>query len=168
MALAFNPSFTYSAVEADDGKTYIVAEQLKNTVFKECKLTEKSVIGTYSGSELNMSGLNTRFCFRRSNFSIHRPWHSCRLRHARSRQRHRSHGSRAWCRRFQFRAEIWVGDLCALDDKGVYLEGLAEYKGKDVFTANPIIVKLLAARGALLAHHEYKHSYPHCWRCHNP
>ncbi|HWY07084.1 MAG TPA: isoleucine--tRNA ligase [Candidatus Acidoferrales bacterium] len=55
-----------------------------------------------------------------------------------------------------------------LDDKGVYTEGLPEYKGKDVFTANPIIVKLLADHGALLGHHLYKHSYPHCWRCHNP
>src|SRR5260370_1155560 len=55
-----------------------------------------------------------------------------------------------------------------LDDKGVYTEGLPEYKGKDVFTAHPIIVKLLADRGALLGHHAYKHSYPHCWRCHNP
>jgi isoleucyl-tRNA synthetase len=55
-----------------------------------------------------------------------------------------------------------------LDDKGVYTEGLPEYKGKDVFTANPIIVKLLADHGALLGHHPYKHSYPHCWRCHNP
>src|SRR5438445_270864 len=27
---------------------------------------------------------------------------------------------------------------------------------------------LAADRGALLGHHEYKHSYPHCWRCHNP
>jgi isoleucyl-tRNA synthetase len=55
-----------------------------------------------------------------------------------------------------------------LDDKGVYTEGLPEYKGKDVFTANPIIVKLLGDHGALLGHHPYKHSYPHCWRCHNP
>ena len=55
-----------------------------------------------------------------------------------------------------------------LDDRGVYTEGLPEYKGKDVFTANPIIVKLLGDRGALLGHHNYKHSYPHCWRCHNP
>jgi isoleucyl-tRNA synthetase len=55
-----------------------------------------------------------------------------------------------------------------LDDKGVYTEGLPEYKGKDVFAANPIIVKLLDDRGALLGHHPYKHSYPHCWRCHNP
>jgi isoleucyl-tRNA synthetase len=55
-----------------------------------------------------------------------------------------------------------------LDDKGVYTEGLPEYKGKDVFAANPIIVKLLGDHGALLGHHAYKHSYPHCWRCHNP
>jgi isoleucyl-tRNA synthetase len=55
-----------------------------------------------------------------------------------------------------------------LDDKGVYTEGLPEYKGKDVFLANPVIVKLLADHGALLGHHPYKHSYPHCWRCHNP
>jgi isoleucyl-tRNA synthetase len=55
-----------------------------------------------------------------------------------------------------------------IDDRGVYLEGLPEYKGKDVFAANPILVKLLSERGALLGHHEYKHSYPHCWRCHNP
>jgi len=55
-----------------------------------------------------------------------------------------------------------------LDDRGVYLEGLPEYKGKNVFEANHIIVKLLKDRGALLGHHEYKHTYPHCWRCHNP
>jgi len=55
-----------------------------------------------------------------------------------------------------------------LDDNGVYTEGLPEYKGKDVFSANPIVVKLLADHGALLGHHPYKHSYPHCWRCHNP
>jgi isoleucyl-tRNA synthetase len=55
-----------------------------------------------------------------------------------------------------------------LDDRGVYLEGLPEYKGKTVFEANPIIVKLMRERGALLGHHDYKHTYPHCWRCHNP
>ena len=32
----------------------------------------------------------------------------------------------------------------------------------------PIIVKLLKDRGALLGNHSYTHSYPHCWRCHNP
>ncbi len=42
--------------------------------------------------------------------------------------------------------------------------------GKKVFEANPIIVDLLAEKGALLNKKGDKvnHSYPHCWRCHNP
>jgi valyl-tRNA synthetase len=53
-------------------------------------------------------------------------------------------------------------------DHGRYLEGLPEYKGKTVFEANPIIVALLRDRGALLGEQKLSHSYPHCWRCHNP
>src|SRR5207248_614698 len=55
-----------------------------------------------------------------------------------------------------------------IDDRGVFLEGLPEYKGKSVFEANPQIVELLNKRGALLGRSDYKHSNPHCWRCHNP
>src|SRR2546422_2659433 len=45
---------------------------------------------------------------------------------------------------------------------------LPQYKGKTVFEANPRIVALLRERGALLAEGKLTHSYPHCWRCHNP
>jgi isoleucyl-tRNA synthetase len=55
-----------------------------------------------------------------------------------------------------------------IDDEGRYLEGLREYKGKTVFEANPHIVELLRNRGALLAEGKLTHSYPHCWRCHQP
>jgi isoleucyl-tRNA synthetase len=55
-----------------------------------------------------------------------------------------------------------------IDDEGRYLEGLPEYKGKTVFEANPHIVELLKKRGALLAEGKLTHSYPHCWRCHQP
>ena len=39
-----------------------------------------------------------------------------------------------------------------------------------VFDANPKIVELLAEKGALLNKpgEHGRHSYPHCWRCHNP
>ena len=42
--------------------------------------------------------------------------------------------------------------------------------GKRVFDANPIIVELLAEKGALLNRkgEHIRHSYPHCWRCHQP
>jgi isoleucyl-tRNA synthetase len=54
------------------------------------------------------------------------------------------------------------------DDDGRFTEGLPEYKGKTVFEANPIVVDLLQKRGMLVGERKLSHSYPHCWRCHNP
>ncbi len=42
------------------------------------------------------------------------------------------------------------------------------YDNKKVFAANPIIIEILKERGALMAQANLQHSYPHCWRCHNP
>lgn len=55
-----------------------------------------------------------------------------------------------------------------LDDAGRFTEGLEEYRGRTVFEANQPIVELLRRRKALLAAGTVRHSYPHCWRCHNP
>jgi isoleucyl-tRNA synthetase len=55
-----------------------------------------------------------------------------------------------------------------LDDDGRFTEGLPEYLGKTVFDANPAIIALLRSRGALLGEGKLRHSYPHCWRCHEP
>ena len=45
---------------------------------------------------------------------------------------------------------------------------MPEYKNQQVFKANPLIVDLLKSRGVLLGLEKIEHSYPHCWRCHNP
>ena len=74
------------------------------------------------------------------------------------------HGSDDFLSGQKYGLEIYA----PIDDKGVYLEGLPEYQGRNVFEANPTIVQLLKDRGALLGNHPYTHSYPHCWRCHNP
>jgi isoleucyl-tRNA synthetase len=55
-----------------------------------------------------------------------------------------------------------------VDEAGILREGLPEYEGKKVFEANASIVELLKARGVLLHTEKIEHSYPHCWRCHNP
>jgi isoleucyl-tRNA synthetase len=33
---------------------------------------------------------------------------------------------------------------------------------------NPLVIDPLKDAGALLSHRQTDHSYPHCWRCHNP
>lgn len=54
--------------------------------------------------------------------------------------------------------------LNPVDDSGAYTDEVPEYKGMNIFKANPIIVERLKADGTLLAHKDIEHSYPHCWR----
>jgi isoleucyl-tRNA synthetase len=54
---------------------------------------------------------------------------------------------------------------------GRYDETVGEaLTGKKVFEANPLIIATLVEKGALLndSKDTVEHSYPHCWRCHNP
>jgi isoleucyl-tRNA synthetase len=54
---------------------------------------------------------------------------------------------------------------------GRYDESVGEWlAGKKVFEANPLIIDALAERGVLLnaKTDKVEHTYPHCWRCHNP
>jgi isoleucyl-tRNA synthetase len=57
---------------------------------------------------------------------------------------------------------------CDVDVAGRIHNGLPEYDGLQVFKANAPIIELLKTRGALLHEEKLEHSYPHCWRCHNP
>ncbi|MDB2352568.1 isoleucine--tRNA ligase [Luminiphilus sp.] len=51
---------------------------------------------------------------------------------------------------------------------GIYHPGTPVLEGKHIFRANDEIVAELQARGRLLAHKPYEHSYPHCWRHKTP
>ena len=42
------------------------------------------------------------------------------------------------------------------------------FTDQTVFESNKAITEVLRACGALLSATEFEHSYPHCWRCHNP
>jgi len=165
MALAFNPAFEYAAVETD-GEVEIVAHQLQHSVWDAIgRKRPGTTLKTYSGQYLaKEAGLRFQHPFLdRIEPAVLADYveldQGTGIVHTAP-----GHGVEDFLTGRKYGLEIYA----PLDDRGVYLEGLPEYKGKDVFTANPIIVKLLAQRGALLGNHEYKHSYPHCWRCHNP
>lgn len=51
---------------------------------------------------------------------------------------------------------------------GVYLPNTPVFAGQHIFKANDDIVAALEARGLLLCHRPYEHSYPHCWRHKTP
>ena len=58
--------------------------------------------------------------------------------------------------------------FCPVDERGCYTKDAGVFEGMHVFEANPLMVKKLDELGALIKEQEIVHSYPHCWRCHNP
>ena len=55
-----------------------------------------------------------------------------------------------------------------VDDDGVLTSEAGPFAGLNVWDANPVIIDWLRERGALVAEEQITHSYPHCWRCHEP
>ncbi|MHB8502222.1 MAG: isoleucine--tRNA ligase [Candidatus Acidiferrales bacterium] len=160
-ALAFHPDFDYVVLETEKGLLLLAAERIA-ALQAECGIKEVRVRSKCKGRDfegakfqhpflpLQVPGILADYVTLDQGSGI---VHTAP-----------GHGSDDFLSAQKYGLEIYA----PIDDKGVYQEGLAEYKGKNVFEANPVIVKLLEDRGALLGHHDYTHSYPHCWRCHNP
>ncbi len=60
-----------------------------------------------------------------------------------------------------------------VDDDGRFYPGDTmgtggPFSSLEVNEANPKIIQWLDDRGALILHEDISHSYPHCWRCHEP
>jgi isoleucyl-tRNA synthetase len=160
-ALAFHPDYEYAVVETEKGALLLAADRVA-ALQSECGIKEVRVRSTAKGRDfegvkfqhpflpMQVPGILADYVTLDQGSGI---VHTAP-----------GHGSDDFLSGQKYGLEIYA----PIDDKGVYLEGLPEYKGKNVFEANPIIVKLLQDRGALLGSHSYTHSYPHCWRCHNP
>jgi isoleucyl-tRNA synthetase len=58
--------------------------------------------------------------------------------------------------------------LNPVDAAGRFTAEAGPYAGMHIWKADAKIVDDLRASGALWAAQEIEHSYPHCWRCHNP
>ena len=160
-ALAFHPDFRYVVVQTERGKLLLAADRVR-ALQADCEIKQIEVLGTYAGRDFE--GMKFQHPF----LAIQVPGiladyvtldQGSGIVHTAP-----GHGADDFVSGQRYGLEVYA----PIDDRGVYLEGLPEYKGKDVFSANPIIVKLLGERRALLANHPYKHTYPHCWRCHNP
>ncbi len=161
LAVAFHPDFDYVALE-QDGQVYIVAQALAATVREACNLESAVPIATFKGSRMERVTFRHPFLDReilgvladyvtadQGTGAVHTA---------------PAHGADD----FHTGARYGLDQTCHVDAAGRIRDGLPEYDGKTVFDANPAIIDLVAARGALLGRSDIFHSYPHCWRCHNP
>jgi len=164
MAVAFHPEEKYVALEADKD-IYIVAERLSKATAEKCGFPDAKPIAHFPGKAME----NTYF------YHPFLPWERRKILgvvadyvtmdtgtgvvHTAP-----AHGAED----FQTGQKYKLDPTCDVDASGVIHNGLPEYEGKRVFDANKPIIELLQDRGVLLHTETLEHSYPHCWRCHNP
>jgi isoleucyl-tRNA synthetase len=161
MAVTFSPDAEYVALDTGEW-IYLVAKALAQQTIEKCNLAGAKEITLFPGTELEHSTFAHPFLDRQilgvlgdyvtmdtGTGAVHTA---------------PAHGAD------DFNTGVKYGlDLHSnVDAGGILRNGLPEYEGQQVFKANPLIVELLKDRGVLLGYEKIEHSYPHCWRCHNP
>ncbi len=162
MAVAFNPKFEYSIVEGD-GQAYLMESRRLEPTLNETGLSASKLLARVPGEKLEALVLQHPFLDRKvrgvlADYVTAEDGTGCV--HTAP-----GHGREDYETGMRYGLEIY----CPVGDAGEFTEGLPEFKGKTVFEANEPIIELLKQRGALAGNPGWlAHSYPHCWRCHNP
>jgi isoleucyl-tRNA synthetase len=167
LAIAFNPKYEYVAVDTPDG-VMIVAEGLLPQV-AEALAWDAVVIARFPGSKLEGAVFRHPF-IERDSVGILADYVTL---DAGTGAVHTApgHGQEDFVSGQRYGLPVY----CPVDHKGRFFaaEGApgtlpSELIGLTVWQANPVVIKLLRESGALLGEHKLEHSYPHCWRCHQP
>ena len=161
MAVAFHPDEEYVALESG-GEAYIVASKLAKDAAEKCGLANPRELAHFPGRKLERLNFQHPFLDRKvlgvladyvtmdtGTGVVHTA---------------PSHGAED----FATGVKYGLDATSNVDEKGILRNGLPEYDGKRVWDANQPIIDLVKRRGALLHTEKTEHSYPHCWRCHNP
>jgi isoleucyl-tRNA synthetase len=178
-AVAFNPDLEYVALRTSTG-IYIVAEELLSSVIVHCNLlsdtnpaepaTTTDIIARFPGARLEGTTFQHPFLDRSilgvtadyvtadqgtgavhtspahgvDDFDTGKRYHLPEIQYVDNAGRQRHTG------------RFGGGDIAQ------------PYEDLTVFKSNAPIIELLKEKTALLSATTYEHSYPHCWRCHNP
>jgi len=161
MAVAFHPNEDYVALQANND-VYIVAAKLAEDFTRKAGLRESREIARFPGEKLERANFAHPF-LDRNILGVLAPYVTMDtgtgVVHTAP-----SHGADDFVTGTKYKLDLTTN----VDSGGIIRNGLPEYDGLQVFKANAPIIELLKSRGALMHQEKLEHSYPHCWRCHNP
>ena len=163
-AVALNAELSYALVqvEGEHPERLIVAADLVTDVMDRAGITKYHNLGFCQGSALELSRFQHPFY----DFDVPAILGEHVTLDAGTGAVHTAPG--------HGQEDFVVGQLYGLEianpvgGNGVYLPDTELFAGQHVFKANDSVVEVLQARGALLHHQAYMHSYPHCWRHKTP
>ena len=162
MALTVHADYAYVIREASDGHAYLLAAELAGAVAEKTGLQWGAVRAEVPGRELE--GLRFHHPFVERDVPMILGPHVTLDQGSGIVHTAPGHGYEDYVVGQKYGIPVY----CPVDAQGRFTPEAGELAGSQVFEANPAIVQMLRARGMLLAAEQIRHSYPHCWRCHNP
>jgi isoleucyl-tRNA synthetase len=161
LALAFHPDALYGAYVVE-GRAVIVAESLADQLSKELGRPFDRPVATAKGAAFE----HLRFrhpLYARDSVGVLADYVTLDtgtgVVHTAP-----GHGSDDFHTGVRYGLEIYA----PVAGDGRFVEGVERFAGLTVFEANPKVEQALAEAGRLWKADRFEHSYPHCWRCHNP
>ncbi|WP_353073943.1 isoleucine--tRNA ligase [Tunturiibacter gelidiferens] len=178
-AVAFNPHLEYVAL-ACDGGTYIIAQALMSSVITHCRLmsaknpaepaSQADIVAVFTGNHLEHATFQHPF-LDRSILGVTADYVTAEQGTG-AVHTSPSHGVDDFYtgQRYHLPEIHYVDNAGRQRHTGTNGGGevAQPYEDLTVFKSNPVIIELLKEKGALLSDTSFEHSYPHCWRCHNP
>ncbi len=164
-AVAFHPELEYVELQSLDQNVYIVAASLSEQVKQTCNLPDANQISQFKGAHLDGTTFQHPFFDR----TIHGVLADYVTADQGTGAVHTApaHGVDD----FYTGKRYNLPELQYVDNAGRQRnlpDGQWTFESQTVFESNQAITELLRQRGALLSATFFEHSYPHCWRCHNP
>jgi isoleucyl-tRNA synthetase len=161
LAIAFHPEFDYAAYEVE-GKSLIVAEALAEKVAAAVGRPFGQPVAKMKGAELE----RIRFqhpLYSRPSLGVLGDYVTLE---AGTGAVHTApgHGADDFSTGVRYGLEVYA----PIGPGGHFLDTVELFGGMRVFDANPKVEEALKERGRLWHREAFSHTYPHCWRCHNP
>ena len=171
-AVAFNPEMEYVAVATSTG-VYVVAQALLSSVIVNCRLmsathptepaSQADILAVFLGSHLEGATFQHPF-LDRSILGVTAPYVTAEQGTG-AVHTSPAHGVDD----FYTGKRYNLPEIQYINNAGRQANtNGAVYADLTVFESNDPITELLREHGALLHASRFEHSYPHCWRCHNP
>lgn len=160
VALSVHPEFEYGLYSVD-GEVWIIAKALQEAFFKVVGKTGKELT-VLNGK--NLEGFQAIHPFIDRHSLVITGTHVTQEAGTGVVHTAPGHGIDDYKAGLQNKLEI----LAPVDARGHFTDAVPQWKDLFIFKANPLIIEHLQRSNHLIFTQTLQHSYPHCWRCHQP
>ncbi len=168
LGISLNPEYEYSAVAVGD-EIFIVASGLLEQVAAKVGWEDYQIIANYNGTKFDRLKAQHPFVDRVSLIMLGD--HVTLEAGTGAVHTAPGHGYEDFLIGREYGLEVYN----PVDSRGFFMKDVEHFAGQRVMSlskndpdGNRAVIAHLESIGALLKSEKFNHSYPHCWRCHNP